>query len=203
VYLINEKLRGLQIVFNWQSSLYFLIIHPTGRGGKKMSKIKIINCVNCGTKVVTTTRATNILRCKKCRKARRAAQQILARAIGRTQARAGSPKKGKTKLVGMNFCSCCQQRRVFIGLRYLCYDCWENWGDNVVNARDDKEIYRHLKKLTRIEANLRHGLSSKATILTTSPETLLRYPNAIMVNQRYAKHYVGNKTVNFFPGLGG
>lgn len=164
----------------------------------------VISCMGCGEKVTASKKATRLQRCKKCAKERILERKRLARRLGRIKARPGAPPTGlREQLKKGEICVCCNRYQIFPGLRYLCYDCWENWGDNVVNARDDKEIYRHLKKLTKIEEGLKRGLSNRATILTTSPETLLRYPNAIMVNQRYAKHYVGNKTVNFFPGLGG
>lgn len=65
---------------------------------------------------------------------------------------------------------------------------------------------RYCDSLKKVAAavieEMRDSLSKAAIILTTSPQTKLTHPNAIIVSQRYARHYLNNKTVNFFPAEG-
>jgi DNA-directed RNA polymerase subunit RPC12/RpoP len=162
---------------------------------------KVVNCADCGAKVVASIKATNIERCKECAKRRTLMRRRMARKIGRVKSRPGAPtkqEKADFKKRG-KVCTCCKKKKVFPALTYLCYECWENWGDNIVNDGDSEEVYRHLVKLTKIEQQIRERLTRRATILTTSLGTLDQYPNAIMVSQRYAQHYVAHKSVNYFP----
>lgn len=91
------------------------------------------------------------------------------------------------------------------GNRYFCRYHYEegehaipknNYYGGAASVEAIKEF--RVKHNLALEA-LRKRLALGAIILTTSFETLLQHPNAIMISQRYARYYLRHKTVRFFP----